>query len=437
MIVKIEKMGINGEGIAFQNRQPIFIEGAIEGETCDIKIIEKNARFCRGVIVKVITKSKDRIQKPCKYASNCGACSLMHIQYEKQLEIKSAVLRESLIKYAHLDPRRIERIIKNEQPFHYRNSFKLPFSMDKGKLVCGLYKPNSNYFVPVDYCMIHEQGLERIRKQLLAIFNQFQLKSYDHKKKTGLRTLILRGFHDQYQCCIVSGEKELPKECIDQCMQIEGITSLWQSYHTVKKTVDLFGKTMIHLGGEKQLHLQLHNLDLTLSPRSFFQLNTVQAEKLYAMAAQMVADQNELVVEAYSGIGAISLYIKDKAKEIIGIESIQDAVSNANMNAKRNHIENVHFQCGDAAEKLTQIAKKRKIDTLIVDPPRTGLDDEMLRCIIKSKIKNIIYISCNTSTLGKNLAVLQNNYQVLRVVPIDMFSNAATVETIVQLTLKH
>lgn len=436
MRVKIEKMGINGEGIAFINRQPVFIDGGIVGETLDIKITEKQRRYSKGQIVSVLEKSKDRVKKPCKYANHCGACSLMHVHYEKQLQIKYDILKESLIKYAQVNPRLIQKVVRNDHPLGYRNSFKLPFSMEKGKLVCGLYKPNTNYFVPVDYCMIHEEGLERIRKELLLIFNKYKLESYDYKKKQGLRTLVVRGFNGKYQCCIVSGETPLPQECINECMQIEGLTSLWQSYNTVKKTVDLFGKVMIHLGGERFLHLDLNGLDLTMSPKSFFQLNTKQSAKLYDIVADMVSYGNEFVVETYSGIGAISLYVKDKAKEIIGIEYINDAVSNANQNAKRNKANNVKFICGDAAEKLTTIAKKRKIDTLIVDPPRTGLDDNMMNCIIKSKIKNIVYVSCNPSTLGKNLGILQKYYQVKTVVPVDMFSNTASIESVTRLVRK-
>lgn len=436
MRVKIEKMGINGEGIAFVNRQPVFVDGGIMSETIDIKIVDKQQRYSKGQIVNIVTKSKDRIKKPCKYANDCGACSLMHVNYEKQLQIKYDILKESLIKYAQVNPKLIQKVVRNDYPLGYRNSFKLPLAMQKGKLVCGLYKQNTNYFVPVDHCLIHEEGLEQVRKELLKVFNKYQLQAYDYKKKTGLRTLVVRGFNGKYQCCIVGGETPLPQECIDACMQIKGITSLWQNYNTMKKSVDLFGKVMVHLGGERLLPLDLNGLKLTLSPKSFFQLNTVQAAKLYDIVADMVRHGNEFVVEAYSGIGAISLYIKDKAKAIVGIEYINDAVSNANQNAKRNKAKNVKFVCGDAAEKLTALAKKRKIDTLIVDPPRTGLDENMLQCIIKSKIKHIIYVSCNPSTLGKNLAILQKYYRVEKVVPVDMFSNTAAVESVSLLVRK-
>ena len=182
--------------------------------------------------------------------------------------------------------------------------------------------------------------------------------------------------------------------------------------------------------------LHLDGLDLEISPRSFFQLNTKQAIQLYRTIASMISGNYEFIVEAYSGIGAISLYLKDKAKEIIGIESIKDAVVNANRNAKKNGCAHVSFVCDDAANKLVYLSKKRTIDVLVVDPPRSGLDDAMLECILRSKIKEIVYVSCNAATLGKNLAVLQSCYHVEKVVPIDMFPHTPHVETVVLLSHK-
>lgn len=433
MRVKVEKVGINGEGIAFQNRQPIFIDGAIPQEVVEIKIIDQQRKYARAQIVKVIEKSNDRCKPACMYAKDCGACAVMHMRYEKQLECKYDSLRESLIKYAQVNPRKISKVVRNKNVLGYRNSFKLPFAMYQNTLVCGLYKPNTNFFIPIETCMVHEIDLERVKKALLKVLNKYNLKAYDYKTKKGLRTLIVRGFNQQYQVCIVSGDNQISEECIQDCMQIEGITSLWQSIHTIKKTVDLFGKTMVHLAGDRLLSFTLEGLNLRVSPKSFFQLNTLQAQNLYRIAADLVDDNQNLIVEAYSGIGAMSLYLKDKAKEIIGIEYVSDAVANANQNAKRNKADHVSFVCGDAAEKLTGLAKKKNIDVLVVDPPRSGLDDNMLGCILKSKVKNLIYISCNPSTLGKNIAVLQDKYVVEKVIPVDMFSQTPHIESVVKL----
>lgn len=436
MRVKIEKMGINGEGIGYLNKKPIFVDGAIVGEEVDVKITQKFPKYAKAEVIRIIKKSKYRKDKECRFANKCGACSFMHVDYEKQLEYKQEVLNQTLYKYAGIRQEQIDKIVSNDDVFGYRNSFKIPLAMHKGQLVSGFYMPNTNYFVEADKCKIHEEGLENIKKQLLKIFNAYHLTAFDNKTKKGLRTLVVRGFDGQYQCTIVSGKDPLPEKCIEECMNIKGMVSLWQSYHTSKKSVETFGKVMIHLGGTRFLPFTFGGLKLTLSPKSFFQLNTKQAEKLYRIAASMVKDNNEFVVEAYSGIGAISLFVKDKAKEILGIEYISDAVSNANQNAKRNHANHVRFVCGDAAEKLVQCSKKRKINTLIVDPPRSGLDENMLECILRSKIDNIVYISCNPATLGKNLSVLMNKYKVEKIVPVDMFSNTALVETVVMLSHK-
>lgn len=436
MKVTIVKTGINGEGIGYIDRTPVFIPQALEGEIVDITITSKEKRYMHAKVNRIIQKSPSRVDAKCRIQHKCGGCPLMTLRYPAQLEAKREVLKQSLIKYAQVNPRLIQKIVPSEDVYAYRNQCKLPCAMVDGRLTTGMYLPNSNYFSEVSHCMIHEPGLERIRLDILEVLNAFHYKAYDYHQKKGIRSLIIRGFSEKYQVTIVSGEQPLSEECIQALMEIKGLTSLWQSYHTVKKTPEMFGPKMIHLAGERLLDLEFDGLSLHISPRSFFQLNTNQAKQLYRAIAAMVPEENDLIVEAYSGIGAISLYVKDKAKEVIGIESIKDAVVNANFNAKENGAEHVSFLCADAADKLTYLSKKRSIDTLIVDPPRSGLDEEMLYCILKSKIKHIIYVSCNPATLGKNLAYLQERYRVESVQPFDMFPNTPHVESIVKLIRK-
>lgn len=430
MKVKIIKMGINGEGIAYVDRIPVFVPQTLPQEEVDITITQRHKRYLHAKVNHILSKSKFRIKPNCPYQHKCGGCPLMISRYEAQLEEKRELLKQSLIKYAQVDPHLIKHVQPAPAGFAYRNQCKLPCAMVNGRLTTGMYLPNSNYFQEVEHCIIHEEGLERIRKQVLKVLNDYECRAYDYHKKLGIRSLIIRGFDNAYQVCIVSGEEALSESCIEALLAIRGVVSLWQSYHTVKKTADMFGSKMIHLGGRRRLELELDGLHLQLSPRSFFQLNTEQAKQLYRCVAALVPAQNDLLVEAYSGIGAISLYVRDKAKQIIGIESIKDAVVNANENAKRNHAAHVSFLCADAADKCTYLAKKHKIDTLIVDPPRSGLDDAMLECMLRSKIKNIIYISCNPATLGKNLAILKERYEVKQVIPFDMFPQTAHVETV-------
>ncbi|ANU68767.1 23S rRNA (uracil-5-)-methyltransferase RumA [Erysipelotrichaceae bacterium I46] len=434
MKVTIKKTGINGEGIGYIDRMPVFVPQALIGEEVEIRIVDKQKRYATAELLRVVKSSKNRIRPKCFIQNTCGACPLMIARYPAQLEYKQDLLKQSLIKYAQIDPRKVARVKASEDVFGYRNQFKLPCAMEEGRLVSGLFMPNSNYFIDVKKCSIHEDGLERVRMDIMHVLNTHGCVSYNPHDKKGIRNLVVRGFDNRYQCTIVTGNDELDERLVSDLMRIKGLTSLWQSIHTIKKTPEVFGNKMMHLAGETSLSMELDGLKLRISPRSFFQLNSKQAVQLYRTIASMVKENNELIVEAYSGIGAISLYLKDKAKEIIGIESIKDAVVNANQNAALNGCEHVSFLCDDAANKLTYLSKKRSIDVLVVDPPRSGLDDAMLECILRSKIKNIIYVSCNPATLGKNLAVLSSRYNVDRIQPIDIFPHTPHVETVVLLS---
>ena len=433
MKVTIKKIGINGEGIGYIDRLPVFVPGALIDEEVDIQVTEKNKRYAKAKLNRVIQKSKDRIQPKCFVQHACGACPLMEVRYPRQLDYKLELLKQSLIKYAQINPRLIQKVLPSEEIFTYRNQFKLPCAMEEGVLTSGLYMPNSNFFLDIKKCSIHQSDLERFRGDVMKVLNRFGFVAYDYHNKLGIRSLIARGFDGKFQCTIVTGNDIIEERVIEELMSIKGMYSLWQSIHTMKKTPEVFGAKMIKLAGETYLPVAFDGLSLELSPRSFFQLNTKQAIQLYRGIAGMIGQGHQLIVEAYSGVGAISLFLKDKAKEIIGIESIKDAVVNANRNAKANGCEHVSFLCDDAANKLTYLSKTREIDVLVVDPPRSGLDDAMLECILRSKMKQIIYVSCNPATLGKNLAVLQSRYQIEQIQPYDMFPHTPLVETIVKL----
>lgn len=348
--------------------------------------------------------------------------------------MKEQVLKEALKKYAgYTGP--VEPIVKNPEPLGYRNACKLPFGLKDGKVITGMYEKGSNTFVPLERCIIHSRKLEQVRQNLHALLAQFALKPASRDNPEGLKTLVLKEFNDHVHVVFVTGGMELPKNLVDAILEtIPDAASVWQS---VKKPSDpdyeLFGETVSHLGGEKKMTLQLKDYVLDLLPKSFFQLNTRQALALYELVASWVSPDTSLLVEAYSGIGAISLFAADRAKEVIGIEYIDDAVSNANANARLNQKKNVSFFCGDAATELEAICKTRHVDTLIVDPPRSGLNLPMKEAILKDEPETLIYISCNPATLGKDLQVLQKKYEIKTVQPFDFFSQTAHVETAVLL----
>ena len=341
--------------------------------------------------------------------------------------MKEGNLKETLIKYADYNGR-ILPILKNPEPLSYRNSCKLPFGEEYGELYTGMYERDTNHFQKMERCYVHSKLLEQTRQEVLKIMNEHHLKMYDDKKKTGYRTLVMKEFDSKIQIIFVTGKEDLSEEFIHDVTQLEGVVSIWQSVKTETKR-EVFGD-MRFIWGEEKMHLRLEDIQLSLLPRSFFQLNTKQSVNLYNVVKDWMP-RSKTTVEAYSGIGAISLFVKDKAQEIIGVESIQDAVDNANENAMLNHADNVSFICEDAGSALAHLVQEKEVDTLIVDPPRSGLDDTMKETILKSKIKTMIYVSCNPATLAKDLGVLKREYRIVKIQPVDMFSQTPHVETVV------
>ncbi len=430
--IKIIKTGINGEGIGYDNRMPVFIEGALEGEIVDVEVTESYPSYKKGKAVMIHQKSPFRKVAKCYHQERCGGCSLMICEYDQQLKIKRSLVKEALIKYAQIDPKKIEDVIANDQPFAYRNQCKLPVKWLKGTLYSGMYKPQTNHLIYMDVCEVHETELDKVRKKLMDVLNRHEIRDYNERIERGLRTFVLRGFNGQYQCTLVTGKMTFSQEFIQDCLDVEGVVSLFQNVQLSSKTYETFSKDFIHLGGKKKLLLEIDGIKMHLSPASFFQLNLEQAKKLYNLVTEMIKPCTTLV-EAYSGIGAISLMASSKAKKVVGIEFNSAAVKNAKENAKMNHKENVIFLCGDAA-KILKNQLKESVDVIVVDPPRSGLDDDMIETMLRSKAKQIIYISCNPATLGKNLSFLTAQYEVDRIVPIDMFSQTPHVEVVVSLS---
>lgn len=435
MKTKIKKWGINGEGIAYSHKKTIFVDHAIPGEVVDIEIVEDLPKYSNAEVKEVIEPSPRRRMHPiCPKWESCGGCSIIHVDYKGQVRMKEQVLKEALRKYANYEGK-FEPIIKNPEPLGYRNACKLPFGHVNGKICTGMYKKGSNEFVAVDRCLIHSKKLEKVRIELMDIFAQYDLPVAANAKQSGLLALVLKEFDEQVHVTFVSGQMDIPQQLIDQILALEDVVSVWQSIKDEDVAdYELFGKTVTHLGGQEQLSLKLADYQLNLLPKSFFQLNTKQAITLYQTIATWIPEHSHFLVEAYSGVGAISLFVADHADQVVGIEYIADAVDNANTNAKLNGKDNVSFICGDAGEEMEKLIAKQSIDTLIVDPPRSGLNKKMKDSILKSLPESLIYVSCNPATLGKDLKDLQRAYEIKRVQPFDFFSQTAHVETAVLLS---
>ena len=428
--VRIKRWGINGEGIGYVNKKPIFLMNALLDEVVEFDIVQEHDKYYVGKTTKVLQESPRRHHAVCPIWQECGGCSLMHVDYKGQVRMKEQILKEALKKYANFDGE-ILPLVKNPEVLAYRNSCKLPFSMVDEKIATGMYARNSNTFIPLERCYVHSKVLEKVRAEIVEIMNRYDAQSYNKKKTQGFRSLVLKELDGKVQVVFVTDLIKMDDRIVQDVMELDEVVSVWQNMKRDQESeVQVFGKTMKHVAGIEKMDVEMNGLMLHLLPRSFFQLNTKQAGQLYDLVKEWTP-VSDTIVEAYSGIGAMSLLVADKAKKVIGIESIQDAVDNANENALLNHKENVEFVCGDAQVELKNVCENHVVDTLIVDPPRTGLSDEMKETILHSNIQTIVYVSCNPSTLAKDLNVLADKYAIDQVQPFDMFSQTPHVETVV------
>lgn len=431
--IRIKKIGINGEGIGFKDKQPVFCDGALKNELIDATITNDLKKYKVAKLNRIIETSDKRRKPPCLHIDSCQACPLMIEEREEQLKDKRDLLVEALHKYANINSKLVRNIHSKEE-FFYRNQCKLPIKEIDGKLVSGMYKPKSNTFIPINNCLVHDKKLERVRIEVLEVLNKYHLKAYNKKLKRGIRYIVIRSFEESQLTLITGNNTKIPQECLNDLLKIDSLTGIFQSINTTKNDPSLFGSKVTKLIGKNIVELQINNYTLSLSPAAFFQLNTEQAKALYEMVISKI-DKCDVLVEAYAGIGAMSLLASSKANEIYAIEYNGDAIKDGKIIAENNHIKNIEYICNDASKGLYKVARMKQIDTLLIDPPRSGLDTNMINAIQNILPKRIIYVSCNQSTLAKNLNILKKNYHIRTIIPFDLFPNTPLVESITVLDL--
>lgn len=436
MRIKIEKSGINGEGIGYWKQKPIFIPSCLPGEEVEVEMIEEKPQYGHAKLLRVVSESTERVVPVCPHQAECGGCALMIANQAYQRTLKERNLKQSLLKYVgKMDFRKIAPVVKNPIAFGYRNQCKLPVRLEEGQLVTGFYRANSNIFLEVPTCILHDPLIETVKKEILTVLNTYKIDEFRSGEAQGLRTLILRSFNQKVQVTLVTGEMRFEEEIISDLLKIEHLSSLYQSINTDKHTHDPMGDNLIHLGCDKTLEFEFASLKFSLTPKAFFQLNATQAQAMFEKVVSLIGSQKR-VADVYCGIGAMSLMMAKKAKEVVGIEWMQEAIDQANLNAKHNGIKHVRFLAGDASKVLIQQQVEAKFDVIVVDPPRAGLDEAMIKTLIKSEVEQIIYVSCNPSTLAKNLSELGAYYELRSITPYDMFTHTPLCENVVDLRLK-
>lgn len=429
MKVEFVKLGINGEGIGYVDHKPVFCPGVLPGETAEVRITERRPSYYKAECEKILKQAKSRRKSSCGVQQYCGGCALMHMDYHEQLVWKKRLLEEALFKYGNVKRTLIRDIHPSPDWLGYRNQCKIPLGTSEGKLVGGMYQPGSNRFQTVHDCRIHDPLVEETKKRVLDVLNEHGCTAYDRSTETGIRFLVIRSVDGKSQVTLVTGRDRLSDALVQDLARIPSVVSVMQSVNTDRSALGIFGTACRCLAGEPVIAFEQSGLSLTLSPEAFFQLNRRAAMELYAMAVSKI-DKCDTLVEAYAGIGLMSMMAKDKAKQIWGIESVPSAVTDAKRIAEANGITNIRWLSMDAADGLKRISLNETIDALLVDPPRSGMDDAMLEAIAAIQPKKIIYISCNPATLGKNLKELKHHYQVRTVIPYDLFPMTPHVESI-------
>jgi len=417
MQIAIHGLGSSGEGVGVLDGYVVFVDGALPGEVVNVRMLERGVRHGRAELVSIEKASPDRVQPPCKLFGRCGGCQLMHLKYEAQAAMKRQRVVDALERIGKLDGSGVCPCVPSPLHLHYRNKIQMP--VRDGKL--GLYAKNSHDLVEVDTCAIHCSLGEQVLNHVRAIL------------PSNLRHVLIKSAVHTNQALVVFVSREKPtvalRDVAQQLMaQNPSIRGVVHNLHSGPENV-ILGREYTVLAGNGFVHEELCGLKFKVSPASFFQVNPAQAEQLYAKALEFAGlNGDETVLDAYCGVGTLSLLFAQKAGRVVGVECVKEAIDDARENARCNGIGNVEFVC---AEAELFVRKCPKADVVLLNPPRKGCEETMLQGIGRLKPKRVVYISCDPATLARDLGRLVGlGYRLEAVQPFDMFPQTAHVETV-------
>ena len=443
-IVDIVDNGYEGEGIAKIDNFTIFIPGAIKGEKVKIIIVKVLSSHAFGKILEIINKSETRQEVDCSTYKRCGGCNLRHIKYEETLKMKQNAV-QSLVNKTLINKLKVQETVGMENPFHYRNKAQYPVGINNnGAPIIGVFANRTHEVIPMEKCLIQNQQSEKIAKHILQFIKENKISIYDEKTGKGLfRHVVIKvGIKTkQIMCILVINGKIIPQEqklIQDLITKFPEIKTIVKNIN-IKNTNVILSQENINIYGEGYIEDILGEYTFKISPLSFYQVNPVQAEKLYNLGVEMAQiSKKDTVFDLYCGIGTISLFMAKYAKKVYGIEIVNEAVEMAKENAKSNNIINAEFYAGDVEIVLDDLINKKGVnaDIVMFDPPRKGLDKNSINNILKIKPKKIVYISCNPATLIRDLAMFEETYEIKNIVPVDMFPFTSHVECVSLLSIK-
>lgn len=480
--VKIDDIGTEGEGIGKVDGFTLFVKDAVVGDLVEARIVKVKKNYAYARVEKVVTPSPFRVQPKCAYHRQCGGCQLQALSYEKQLQFKQEKIQNNLIRLGGFDKamidERMEPVVGMEEPWHYRNKAQYPVGRDReGNIVTGFYAGRTHSIIANTDCALGVTENREILEIILEYMKENRVSAYDETTGTGLvrHVLIRKGFTSgELMVCLVinkdmtgvscascgrkrddkKGKEILPgqEELLRRLASVKGMTSVSVSFNRVQSNV-IMGKEVYTIWGKDTISDTIHvrdmnqpgypytgkELSFNISPLSFYQVNPVQTEKLYSLVLEYAGlTGQETVWDLYCGIGTISLFLAGSAKKVYGVEVIPQAVQDARENAKRNNIQNAEFFAGKAEEILPAFYQQGESaamlhpDVIVVDPPRKGCDEACLATMLKMQPERIVYVSCDSATLARDLKVLcEGGYELRRIRGVDQFGMTVHVETVV------
>lgn len=442
--VRFEDLTHDGAGVAKVEGYPLFVPNGLPGETAKVKVIKVNKSFGIGRLIELYERSPYRVDIPNSEKNKYGGCQLEHISYEGQLKYKENQVRQVLARIGKLEDVVVHPILGMDHPWHYRNKAQVPVGEKDGQLIAGFFKPRSHEIVNAEESLIQLPEVNDAVQTVKEICNELGISAYHEETHQGVLRHIMARYGKktgELMVVIISKTTEIPRKN----KLVEEITSRFPKIKSIvhnvnsKRTNVILGEKTTVLWGNEFIYDNIGDVKFAISALSFYQVNPVQTKVLYDKALEYAdLSGDEYVIDAYCGIGTISLFLAQKAKKVFGVEVVPEAIEDAKRNAALNGMENVEFAAGEAEVVIPRWYKQgNAADVLVVDPPRKGCDEALLNTIIEMKPKKVVYVSCNPATLARDLRILEDGgYKTLEVQPVDMFPMTTHVECTVLLKLK-
>ncbi|WP_077318184.1 23S rRNA (uracil(1939)-C(5))-methyltransferase RlmD [Virgibacillus proomii] len=434
-----EDLTHEGNGIAKIDGYPLFVPNALPGEKALVKVVKVNKNFGYGKLLQIEKQSSERVEPPCNVYYKCGGCQLQHMSYDMQLEMKRNQVKNVMRKIAHLDDVSVLPTLGMRDPWRYRNKVQIPVGEKKGELITGFYQKRSHRIIEdMNTCVIQDEVNDRMVEAVRRIAERLGIQAYNEKKHSGvLRHIMVRTGRETNDTMIVivtrteklSQQDKLIKELTETYPHVKSVV------HNVNKerTNVILGKETKVIWGDAYIYDTIGDIRFAISAKSFYQVNPQQTKVLYEKALEYAnIGANDVVIDAYCGIGTISLFLARQAKKVYGIEVVPEAIHDAKINAKLNGITNVEFIVGKAEKVMPRWkAQGLQPDVIVVDPPRKGCEIDFLQAMIEMEPNRIVYVSCNPSTLARDLKILdEGGYETKEIQPVDMFPQTNHVECV-------